>query len=135
VLVVKSLKPAAGARGAATEQHAAAAPPAPGRPAPHARAAPAARPPKTVQVAPSILTLTVGETHKLTPLAYDTDGNVILSGVRYHWSSGNAEVARVSSSGTVTAVAEGKALVRAEALNSGSPPRSGTAEITVKRRR
>jgi serine/threonine-protein kinase len=135
VLVVKSLKPAAGARGAATEQHAAPAPPAPSRPAPHARAAPAARPPKTVQLAPSIVTLTVGGTHKLTPLAYDTDGNVILSGVRYRWSSGNAEVARVSSSGTVTAVAEGKALIRAEALNSGSPPRSGTAEITVKRRR
>jgi uncharacterized protein YjdB len=88
-----------------------------------------------VQVAPTAVTLNVGATHKLTALAYDADGNVILSGVRYHWSSNNAQVARVSSSGTVTAVSQGKAVIRAEAAGSGSPPKSGTAEIAVRRRK
>jgi len=129
VLLVRSLRPAAGAHGAPAVQHGAAAPAA--RPASHARAAPA-QPPRTVQVAPSSATLTVGATHKLTALAYDADGNV-LSGVRWRWTSSNAKVARVSSSGTVTALAEGKTTIRVEAAGSGTPPKASSSEITVKR--
>ena len=128
-LLVKSLDKGRAAAG----QHAAAPASAPGRQAQHARAVPA-QPPHKVQVAPAQLTLTAGTSHKLTALAYDADGNVILSGVRYHWSSNHPELARVSSSGTVTAVSQGKAVVRAEAVGSGSPPRNGTAEITVRKR-
>ena len=102
-------------------------------PAPRARPVPA-QPPRKVQLAPTEVTLTVGATHKLTALAYDADGNVILSGLRYHWTSSNPQVARVSSSGTVTALSQGKATIRAEAAASGSPPRSGTADVTVRRR-
>ena len=126
-LLSRSFRP----RPAAAGQHAA-APPAAGRPAP--RPAAPAQPPRTVQVAPSQVTLKMGATHKLTALAYDTDGNVILSGVHYHWTSNNAKVARVSSSGTVTAVSEGRAQIRAEAVGSGSPPKAGTADVTVRKR-
>ena len=83
-------------------------------------------------MAPSSATLTVGATHKLTALAYDADGNV-LSGVRWRWTSSNAKVARVSSSGTVTALAEGKTTIRVEAAGSGTPPKASSSEITVKR--
>ena len=87
-----------------------------------------------VQVAPAAVTLNVGATHKLTALAYDADGNAIPTGVRYHWSSNNVNVARVDSTGTVTAVEPGRAVVRAEAAGSGTPPKSGEAAITVRRR-
>jgi hypothetical protein len=40
----------------------------------------------------------------------------------------------VDSTGTVSAIAEGSAVVRAEAIRSGPPPRHGAAVITVRRR-
>ena len=133
-LVVKSLgshraTAASGARSAA----AAPAVPATVHPAPPVHAAPA-KPPRKLQLAPSDVTLTVGATHKLTALAYDADGNVILSGVRYHWTSSNTKVARVSSSGTVTAVAQGRATIRVETTGAGSDQKNATADVTVRRK-
>jgi len=86
-----------------------------------------------VQVAPPSVTMKAGATHRLTALAYDANGNVIAVGVRYAWSSNNVNVARVDSTGTVTAVAAGTAVVHAEAVGSGTPPKRGAAAITVRR--
>jgi len=93
----------------------------------------AQKPVAEVQVAPPTVTLRPGETHKLSALAYDADGNVIAAGVRYVWRSNNVNVARVDSTGTVTAVRPGSAVVRAEAAGSGTPPRSGEATVRVRR--
>jgi uncharacterized protein YjdB len=93
----------------------------------------AQKPVAEVQVAPAAVTLHVGAKHKLSALAYDADGNVIAAGVRYRWSSNNVNVARVDSMGAVTAVAAGSAVIRAEAVGSGDPPRRGAAAITVRR--
>lgn len=87
-----------------------------------------------VQVAPAAITIQVGTTQKLLAVAYDAGGTVITT-ARYRWSSNNLNVARVdSTTGTVSAVAEGSAVVRAEAIGSGPPPRHGAAVITVRRR-
>jgi uncharacterized protein YjdB len=93
----------------------------------------AQKPVAEVQVAPPSVTMKAGTMHRLTALAYDADGNVIAAGVRYAWSSNNVNVARVDSTGTVTAVAAGTAVVRAEAVGSGTPPKRGDAAITVRR--
>ncbi len=87
-----------------------------------------------VQVAPAAITLRAGTTQKLIAVAYDADGNVVPTGVRFRWSSNNLNVARVDSLGSVTAVAEGSAVIRAEALGSGQPLKHGAAMITVRRR-
>ncbi len=86
-----------------------------------------------VQVVPAAVTLPVGATHRLAAMAYDADGNVLVSGVRYRWSSNNVNVARVDSTGAVTAVGAGNAVVRAVAIGSGAPPRQGAAAVTVRR--
>ena len=86
-----------------------------------------------VQVAPAAIALQVGTTQKLIGVAYDAAGNVITT-ARYRWSSNNLNVARVDSTGTVSAVGEGSAVIRAEALGSGAPPKHGAAVITVRRR-
>ncbi len=87
-----------------------------------------------VQVAPPMVRLETGATHRLAAMAYDADGNVIATGVRYVWSSNNVNVARVDSLGVVTAVEPGSAVIRAEAVGSGRPPKSGAAAVTVRRR-
>jgi uncharacterized protein YjdB len=86
-----------------------------------------------VQVVPPSVTLRVGATHQLSALAYDAGGNVIASGVRYVWSSNNVNVARVDSTGTVSAVAPGTAVIRAEAVGSGNPPKRGETAVSVRR--
>jgi len=93
----------------------------------------AQKPVAEVQVAPPSVTLRVGATHRLSALAYDADGNVLAAGVRYAWSSNNVNVARVDSTGTVTAVAPGAAVIRAETVGGGSPPRRGEATVRVRR--
>ncbi len=85
-----------------------------------------------VQVAPGVLSLTAGQTQRLHATAYDAAGAVIVSGVRYRWVSANVNVARVDSTGQVTAVAPGSSLVRAEALG-GTPPKAGAALVNVRR--
>ena len=91
-----------------------------------------AKPVAEVQVVPAAVTMAVGARHRLAAMAYDADGNVMVSGVRYHWSSNNVNVARVDSTGTVTAVGAGEAVVRAAAMGSGSPPKQGAAAVTVR---
>ena len=86
-----------------------------------------------VQVAPAAITLRVGTTQRLVAVAYDAAGNVITT-VRYKWASNNLNVAKVDSTGAVTAVGDGSAVVRAEALGSGTLPRHGVAVITVRGR-
>ena len=86
-----------------------------------------------VQVAPAAITLQAGTTQKLIAVAYDAGGTVITT-ARYRWSSNNLNVARVDSAGAVTAVGDGSAVIRAEALGSGQPLKHGAAVITVRRR-
>ena len=93
----------------------------------------AQKPVAEVQVAPPSVTIRMGMTHRLSALAYDAAGNVIASGVRYTWSSNNVNVVRVDSTGTVTAVAPGAAVIHAEAVGSGTPPKRGDATIRVRR--
>ena len=134
-LLLKTLRagrPTAAKSPAAAAQHAA-TPPASPHPDQRTRAA-TVQPPRKIQLAPTSVTLTMGTSHKLTALAYDPDGNVILAGVHYRWTSSNARVARVSSSGTVTGLSEGKATIRAETTGSGSSAKSASADVTVRRR-
>jgi uncharacterized protein YjdB len=98
-----------------------------------ARASVAQKPVAEVQVAPPSVTLQVGAKQRLSALAYDADGNVIASGVHYVWSSNNVNVARVDSTGVVTAEGPGSAVINAEAVGSGNPPKRGVAAITVRR--
>ena len=86
------------------------------------------------QVAPPSMTLHVGARQALFATAYDADGNVIATAVRFAWSSNNVNVARVDSLGRVTAVAPGSAVIRAVAEGSGRPPKAGAAAVTVKAR-
>ena len=92
----------------------------------------AQKPVAEVQVAPPYVNLRVGARHRLSALAYDKDGNVIATGVRYVWSSNNVNVAQVDSTGVITAVSAGTAVIRAEAVGSGSPPRRGESAIRVR---
>ena len=86
-----------------------------------------------VQVAPAAITLQAGTTQRLVAVAYDAAGNVITT-ARYRWTSNNLNVAKVDTAGAVTAVAEGSAVIRAEALGSGVPLKHGAAVITVRRK-
>jgi uncharacterized protein YjdB len=94
----------------------------------------AQQPVAEVQVVPAAVTLRVGGERKLAAMAYDADGNVIPTGVRYRWTSNNVNVAQVDSTGAVRAVAPGSAVIRAAAEGSGRPPKSGVAAVTVQRR-
>jgi len=86
-----------------------------------------------VQVAPAAITIQVGAEQRLVAVAYDAEGNVITA-THYRWQSTNLNVVRVDSAGVVTAVGEGSAVIRAEAIGAGRPPRHGAAVITVRRR-
>ena len=67
----------------------------------------------SVAVTPSSATLvSLGETVQLTPSARDASGNTI-SGKTFTWSSSDASIATVSSSGLVTAVANGSVTITA----------------------
>jgi uncharacterized protein YjdB len=96
-------------------------------------AASAQKPVAEVQVVPAAVTMRVGGERKLAVMAYDADGNVITTGVRYRWHSNNVNVAQVDSTGAVKAVGVGSAVVRAVAEGSGRPPRRGEAVVTVRR--
>ena len=82
-------------------------------------------PAASVTVTPSSRTLTVGQTVTLSATARDAGGSVI-SGAPITWSSSDAAIATVSSSGVVSAVGAGTATITA---TSGTA--SGTATITV----
>src|SRR5256885_15635021 len=79
----------------------------------------------SVAVSPATLSLTAGQTGRLTATPKDSAGNA-LSGRTVSWISGDAGVARVSAAGVVTAVAAGSTTVTAT-----SEGKSGSATITV----
>ena len=80
----------------------------------------------SVAVTPSIATLvSLGETVQLNASAQDASGNAI-SGKTFTWSSSDAGVVAVSSSGEVTAVANGSVTITATADGV-----NGTAAVDV----
>lgn len=79
----------------------------------------------TVTVSPSTAALAAGLTLQLTATLRDANANP-LTGRVVGWSSSNASVASVSSSGFVTAVTPGSTTITAT-----SEGRTGTAAITV----
>jgi uncharacterized protein YjdB len=79
----------------------------------------------TVTVSPTSAAVNVGATTTLTATVKDQNGNV-MTGQTVAWSTNNAPVATVSSSGVVTGVSAGSAMITA--TSSG---KSGTSSITV----
>ena len=79
----------------------------------------------SVVVAPATASVTIGLATTLTATPEDASGNP-LTGRTVTWSTSNASVATVSSSGVVTGVAQGSATITA---SSGSV--NGTASVTV----
>lgn len=79
----------------------------------------------TVSVSPGTSTLTVGDTQQLTATAKDSGGTTISSAT-FSYSSSDASVATVSTTGLVTAVAAGTATITV--TSSG---KTGTSAITV----
>jgi len=79
----------------------------------------------SVTVSPAAPALAVGATQQMTATPKDADGNV-LTGRAVLWLSGNPDVAAVSDTGLVTAIASGTADV--VALVDGM---SGSAVVTV----
>jgi tricorn protease-like protein len=85
------------------------------------------RPVASVAVTPATSGIVVGQTVALTAVAKNDRGEVVV-GRSVQWTSSNAVVATVSSSGIVTAIAEGAATVSATVDG-----KTGRAEITVSR--
>lgn len=79
----------------------------------------------TVELTPSSVTVQVGRTVILAAQAKDANG-IAVSGSDIVWSSSNAQVASVSTSGIVTARAAGEVQIAASAQG-----KSATARITV----
>ncbi|HEX6816160.1 MAG TPA: Ig-like domain-containing protein [Gemmatimonadaceae bacterium] len=84
-----------------------------------------AAPVATVSMSPTTATLVSGDTVTFTATPRDSDGTA-LGGRTITWSSSNTSVAKVSSSGLVTAVAVGSATITAT-----SEGKTGTAGVTV----
>ena len=78
-----------------------------------------------VSVTPAAATLRVGETQTLTALVDAING----AGTSVTWSSESPTLATVSTTGVVTAVATGTAVIRATSVADAR--QSGTATITV----
>ncbi|MBI4420105.1 MAG: Ig-like domain-containing protein, partial [Gemmatimonadetes bacterium] len=78
-----------------------------------------------VNVTPAAATAEAGKTVQLTATVNDADGKA-LSGVAVTWSTGDAAIATVSSTGLVTGVAPGAVTITATAGG-----KSGTAAVTV----
>jgi Bacterial surface proteins containing Ig-like domains len=78
----------------------------------------------SVAVQPRTVSLTVGQTTPLSAVVTDAQGAATDRAVT--WTSGNQQVATVSSNGVVTAVAPGQAIITA-----ASEGKSGAATITV----
>lgn len=82
-------------------------------------------PVSAVAVSPDRATLVVGATVQLEARLTDASGNV-LTGRSIAWSTSDARVATVSSSGVVTGVSPGAA-----AITAASEGKSGSAAVTV----
>ena len=79
----------------------------------------------SVTVSPASASVAVGATSTLQATVADQNGNV-MTGQTVSWSTNNAALATVSSSGVVSGVAAGSATITA-----ASSGKSGTAAITV----
>ena len=86
---------------------------------------PAPAPVATVAVSPATVSLTVNATSQLTATTRDAAG-AVLNGRVVTWTTSNASVATVSTSGLVRAVAIGTATITAT-----SETRTGTSAVTV----
>ena len=84
---------------------------------------------QTVVLEPATYTLAVGERLHLTATAHNSDGDAVPHR-RFSWSSSNDAIASVSSTGLVTAHANGTIVIAARTDNV-----VGTAEIVVVSRR
>jgi trimeric autotransporter adhesin len=78
-----------------------------------------------VDVTPASVAMVAGQTQQLAAAAKDASGSV-LTGKSVIWASSNAAVATVTSSGDVTAVAQGNATITATVDGV-----SGSSEITI----
>jgi hypothetical protein len=76
-------------------------------------------------VSPSDVDLTVGQTRQLSAVVRDADGDA-MQGQSVSWRSSNTAIARVSSSGMVTAVAAGNADITAT-----SSDKAGESTVSV----
>jgi uncharacterized protein YjdB len=98
--------------------------------------APAPAPVASVTVSPANAALTVGQTQQLTTTLRDANNNV-LTGRAVAWTSSNAAVATISTSGLVTAQASGSATITATSegiggsanVTASSPPVGGASVI------
>ncbi|HJU74158.1 MAG TPA: Ig-like domain-containing protein [Gemmatimonadaceae bacterium] len=84
-------------------------------------------PAAVVRISPTSANLNIGATIRLTAQVLDAGGS-IMSGQNISWQSENAAVASVSSTGTVTGLTAGNALITARAAGL-----SGTAVVSVQR--
>ncbi|GAB4297677.1 MAG: hypothetical protein Kow0090_12990 [Myxococcota bacterium] len=79
-----------------------------------------------VELTPDVLEIEAGETGQLTATAYDAD-NQVIAGATFVWNSDNPDVATVDTTGLVTGVADGTAVVTA---SSGGVV-SNSCKVTV----
>ena len=79
--------------------------------------------PSSVSVSPSSVTLTEGQSRYLTATVYPSNASQLVT-----WTSSNANIASVSSSGKVTAVNAGTAIITAKTSNG----KSATCTVTCK---
>lgn len=79
--------------------------------------------PASVSVSPSSVTLTEGQSRYLTATVYPSNASQSVT-----WTSSNANIASVSSSGKVTAVNAGTAIITAKTSNG----KSATCTVTCK---
>ena len=79
--------------------------------------------PTSVSVSPSSVTLTEGQSRYLTATVYPSNASQLVT-----WTSSNANIASVSSSGKVSAVNAGTAIITAKTSNG----KSATCTVTCK---
>jgi uncharacterized protein YjdB len=85
-----------------------------------------------VVVTPLTRNILEGETAQLTATVFAADGSEIVS-ASIVWSTSNAEIAEVSSSGLVTGVSAGAAQITALARSGGAEAEAG-ALVTIEAR-
>jgi len=79
----------------------------------------------SVSVSPNAATMAIGETVRLTALAFDANGHKMV-GAQFKWGSSDALIASVDGNGLVRGTGEGTAAITAQ---NGSA--LGSAEVTV----
>jgi hypothetical protein len=79
-----------------------------------------------VEVSPAVVQLSRGETVALTATALDAQGQAVLVGSTWSWTSGTPGVASVSAAGIVTGAGAGTATIQALEPESG---RSGSRAV------